>query len=119
VQVPFPTIALEILRFASASAHLQELVYLGRTYRAQEAYQRGLIDELVTKEELLPRAIEIARRLHDIPSETFILTKNQVRQPTMDRVERVAADQDARVLGLWRSPETHHAIQRYLDERLG
>ena len=119
VQVPFPTIALEILRFASASAHLQELVYLGRTYRAKEAYQRGLIDELVTMDKLLPRAIEIARRLHDIPSETFVLTKNQVRQPTMDRVERVATDQDARVLDLWRAPETNQAIQRYLDERFG
>jgi enoyl-CoA hydratase/carnithine racemase len=119
VQVPFPTIALEILRFASARAHLQELVYLGRTYLPQEAYERGLIDELVTKDELLPRAIEIAHRLQSIPRETFGLTKNQVRQPTMDRVQGVAADQDARVLDRWRSPDTLSAIQRYLDERFG
>jgi len=119
VQVPFPTIALEILRFASARAHLQELVYLGKTYRPREAYERGLIDELVTKEELLPRAIEIAYRLQNIPRETFGLTKNQVRQPTMDRVQGVASDQDARVLERWRSPDTLSAIQRYLDERFG
>lgn len=119
VQVPFPTIALEILRFASARAHLQELVYLGKTYRPQEAYERGLIDELVTKEELLPRAIEIAHRLQGIPRETFVLTKNQVRQPTMDRVQSVAANQDARVLDRWRAPDTLSAIQRYLDERFG
>lgn len=119
VQVPFPTIALEILRFASARAHLQELVYLGKTYRPREAYERGLIDELVTKEELLPRAIEIAHRLQNIPRETFGLTKNQVRQPTMDRVQGVASDQDARVLERWRSPDTLSAIQRYLDERFG
>ncbi len=119
VQVPFPTIALEILRFASARAHLQELVYMGKTYLPQEAYERGLIDELVTKEELLPRAIEIAHQLHDIPRETFTLTKNQVRQPTLERMERVAADQDARVLNLWRSPETQEAIRQYLAERFG
>jgi enoyl-CoA hydratase/carnithine racemase len=94
-------------------------VYLGKTYRPQEAYERGLIDELVTKEELLPRAIEIAHRLQGIPRETFVLTKNQVRQPTMDRVQSVAADQDARVLDRWRAPDTLSAIQRYLDERFG
>lgn len=119
VQVPFPTIALEILRFAAVNAHLQELVYLGKTYRVDEAYNRGLIDEVASDETLLDRAIEVAHRLHEIPRETFVLTKNQVRQPTVERLERVAVQQDADVLRLWRSPETHAAIRRYLDHRFG
>lgn len=119
VQVPFPTIALEILRFATVNAHLQELVYLGRTYRVDKAYDRGLIDEVAPGETLLDRAIEVASRLREIPQKTFALTKNQVRQPTCERLERVAAQQDTEVLQLWRSPETHVAIRQYLDRRFG
>jgi enoyl-CoA hydratase len=119
VQVPFPTIALEILRFASAGAHLQELVYLGKTYQPREAHHRGLVDELEAEDALLDRAIEVAAQLRATPRDTFVLTKRQVRRPTTERVERVAAEQDANVMALWRSPETHDAIRRYLEKRLG
>ncbi len=117
VQVPFPSVAIEILRFAAASAHLQELVYLGKTYLARDAYQRGLIDEVVQPEMLLERATEVALRLHEIPAETFALAKAQVRKPAVDAMDRHNPAEDAKVLALWRSPDTHAAIERYLAER--
>ncbi len=119
VPVPFPTVAIEILRLAAAGGHFQELVYLGKTYRVREAYERGLIDEVVPAAELLDRACSVAERLHAIPRETFGLTKRQVRQPTMRRIERWAPEIDPEVLALWKAPETVTAIRAFLKERLG
>ena len=119
VQVPFPTVAIEILRFAAAGAHFQELVYHGRTYLGAEAYERGLIDEIVPEGELVSRAIEVGTRLQGIPRETFLLTKRQVRQPALDRIERLGDALDAKVRELWLSPATRDAIESYVAERLG
>ncbi len=119
VQVPFPTAAIEILRFAVAGAHFQELVYLGRTYRVGEAKDIGLVDEIVAADKLLARAGEIARRMSEIPTATFRLTKAQVRQPALERMQRIAPDMDQKVIELWRSPDTSGAIARYLTERWG
>src|SRR5688572_26701038 len=42
VGVPFPAVALEVVRFAVASDRVQSLVYTGKTLLPQEALQAGL-----------------------------------------------------------------------------
>ena len=96
--VPFPLVAIEILRFATSTAHLQELVYGGKTYAAAEAYGRGLVDEVVPSGELLDQACETAARLSSDPIARFRITKRQLRRPAIERMERLAAQTDAEVL---------------------
>ena len=47
VGVPFPTAALEVVRFAVPREKLQSLIYTGRTLSAREALGAGLVDEVV------------------------------------------------------------------------
>lgn len=119
VQVPFPASAIEILRFAAARAHFQELVYFGRTYSAGEAYERGLLDEVVPPAEVLPRAVEAARRLQTIPPAGFWLTKQQLRWETWQRIQEATARTADEVAALWNAPATRASIRRYVAERLG
>jgi enoyl-CoA hydratase len=116
VGVPFPLVALEIVRFATSSSHLQELVYRGRTYGPDEAYQRGLVDELVASDKLREQAHAAAQGLATEPAARFRLTKRQLRAPTLASIDRHARETDADVLAEWTSPETLAAIRRYLDE---
>jgi enoyl-CoA hydratase len=114
VGVPFPLIAVEILRFATSAAHLQELVYRGATYRADQACQRGLVDEIVDPDALTTRAQAVAEGLAAEPVARFRLTKRQLRAPTLAAIERHAAETDTAVLAEWTRPETIESIARYL-----
>jgi len=114
VGLPFPFVALEVMRFATSEAHLQEIVYRGKTYAVTEAYERGLVDEIVEPETLLPRAIEVADELGSEPSARFKVTKRQLRQPTLDRMERYASETDDEVIAAWKDPASLASIRRYL-----
>jgi enoyl-CoA hydratase len=115
VGMPFPLVAIEILRFATSEAHLQELVYRGRTYPVDQAYERGLVDELIEPESLQTRAIEVARQLGSEPSARFSITKRQLRGPAIRLMDR-APETDAEVRAAWKDPATIAAIQRYVSE---
>jgi enoyl-CoA hydratase len=118
VGIPFPVVAIEILRFAASTQHLQELVYLGRSYTAEEAFRVGLIDEIGEQDALLDRALEVAGKLGAMPAARFGLTKLQLRAPSLDRIERQATHIDREVLKGWKDPETHAAIREYVEQTL-
>jgi enoyl-CoA hydratase len=113
VGMPFPLVAIEILRFATSEAHLQELVYRGRTYPVEEAYERGLVDELIEPESLQERALEVAQQVGSEPSARFRITKRQLRGPALELMER-AHETDAEVRAAWKDPTTLDAIRRYV-----
>lgn len=117
VGLPFPLVAIEILRFATSTAHLQELVYQGTTYPTDVAYERGLVDEVVGPNAVADRAHAVARRLAAEPVARFRLTKRQLRAPTLAAIAAHAAETDALVLAEWERPETLAAIRAYLDSR--
>lgn len=119
VGVPFPLIALEILRDVMPDRHTQEVIYSGTTYPVELARERGLVDELAASNQLMARALEVATRFAGIPSETFRLTKEQLRGHAMDRWNREAAGVDRRVAAAWASEDVQTAIRSYLDRTLG
>jgi enoyl-CoA hydratase len=108
VGVPFPLIAVEILKFA-AGRDAQQLAYSGATLTPAEALSKGLIDEVVDADALLPRAREAAARLAAIPAESFHLTKLSLRRGT---------NGDAEALRVWQRPEIHTHISDYLSRTI-
>lgn len=119
VGVPFPSWALEIMRFSTAREHLSEVVLTGRRYTPEEGMARGLLDEVVPAEALRDRALEVARELAAVPEPTFAHTKRQLRQPSVDRVHRHGPDFNSLAEALWASAEVAAAIRGYLDARVG
>lgn len=116
VGVPFPQVAIEILRFATSTAHLQDLVYRGMTYGADEAARRGLVDEVVDADLLSARARDVAVQLASDPPARFRITKRQLRRPALERMETLGPKTDAEVLAAWKDPATLRAISTYLEE---
>jgi len=109
VGVPFPAIAIEILKFA-AGRDAQSLVYSGRTISPDEAKLVGLIDEVVAPDFLHTRADLIARELAAIDGRNFAITKKQLRG---------AAVSDDEVVKMWSAPEVHEHIRGYLAKTVG
>ena len=119
VGVPFPAIALEIMRAVAPPRHLAEMVYGGRTVSVDEALGRGLIDAVVEPGALLDAALAEAEALAAIPAESFALTKAQLRQPARDFLALHAARIDREALACWSAPAAQDAIRRYVAKTLG
>ena len=115
VGVPFPTAAVEVLRFALAGRKLQSLVYMGATLSPGEALTAGLVDEVVPPELLGEHAVSLASRLGAMPPASFRLTKQALRRPFVEELERHGPAADQEVLAAWLSPRTLEAVRAYLD----
>jgi enoyl-CoA hydratase len=118
VGVPFPPTPLAIVRFAVPAGAFQRAVLSGRNYRADDALAAGLVDELVEPEELLPQAVAAAERMAAVPRRAFAHTKAQLRQPTLDHLERHADTANSEVLELWTSEPVRAAIRGYVERTL-
>jgi len=116
VGVPFPSIAMEIMRCAISPRYLENTVFSGATYAAAEALERGLIDEIVASDALLDRALVCAKALAALSPPAFAFTKRQTRQPAL---ERLAADSSHdEVERIWAAPETLARIRDYVARTL-
>jgi enoyl-CoA hydratase len=118
VGVPFPPIALEIMRFAAAPQHLSQAVYEGATFTPEEGLRRGLIDEVVDDAALLEQALAGARRLADLSPPVFALTKQQMRRPGLERARVEAEHLDAEVERMWADADTLARVQDYVARTL-
>lgn len=119
VGVPFPSWALEIVRFSTPPQHVQTVLLTGRAFSAEEGLRLGLLDEVVAPDQLMERAMAVARELGSVPEATFAHTKRQLRQPTINRVERHGPDFDALAEAMWASPETQNHVRAFLAARVG
>lgn len=114
VGVPFPRVPLEIVRFAVGDVAARRLIIGGQTYLPADAAVIGLVDEVVQPQELLPRAIAVARALaDDIPPDTFAITKAQLRRDACERIDR-CVDEDRAVTDIWAERATDGWVASYL-----
>jgi enoyl-CoA hydratase/carnithine racemase len=118
VGVPFPAVAMEIMRCALAPQHFEEAIFGAATYAPADAVGRGLVNELVEAEGLLDQAVAAARTLAALPPAVFALSKRQTRQPALERLENVGHTIDAAVEEIWTAPETLARIRDYVARTL-
>ncbi len=118
VGVPFPAWALEIARFATPPEHFQTLILTGRTWGADEALMRGLVDEVVDAEQLETRALSVAEELGALLPETFAATKLAVRRPLFEAVAASMAN-DSAVVNAWTSPEVAQRMRSFIEQNIG
>lgn len=114
VGVPFPPLAFEIMRFASAHKFFPEVIYSAATYAPEEAVKRGLADEIVPPEKLVELSIEHAERLAALRPDAFAQTKRQMRQPVADALARHGEYTEAAVADIWLGAETIASMRDYV-----
>ncbi|MGZ7079103.1 MAG: enoyl-CoA hydratase/isomerase family protein [Thermoanaerobaculia bacterium] len=119
VGVPFPPLALEIVRFAIPRQHIQSMLYLGRTIEVAEAHAMRIVDEVVSGEALSARAQSMAAQIAAVAPEAFRITKRQLREPFLRDAARVAAASADEIDAIWAAPATHERIRAYLAKTIG
>ena len=118
VGVPFPPIALEIMRFSIPPQHFRTVVYRADTHEPPAALALGLLDEAVESDALLECALARAERLASVRAETFAITKREIRRPVMERVRALDRDTAPEVRDRWLDPRTLGVIRDYLDRTI-
>jgi enoyl-CoA hydratase len=113
VGVPFPPVAMEILRHAIGPA-AGHLVLTAALLDASQAQSIGLVHDVTGPDDLLDSAINRAQQMAQIPAEVFAFSKRQLQQPARDRIAARSGGDEA-VLAMWSSDRTQAAIARYLD----
>jgi enoyl-CoA hydratase len=119
VGVPFPPIAVEILRAALPAERLASTLLGGEIVSADEAFARRCTDELVAPEALLPRAIAAARELAAAPARSYALTKRALRAPALESLAARNPAASREVLAAWASDEVLAAVRAYAERTLG
>ena len=112
VGVPFPTVALEIMRHAIGPA-AGNLVLTARLLDAAQAQSIGLIHDVAAPEALLDSAVALAQAMAKTPAEVFSLSKRQLQLPARAAMDGHDADEVAIAAG-WESSGTRDAIAGYL-----
>ncbi len=115
VGLPYPVIALEIMRFTAVPAYFREVIFGGGRYPAEAAATRGLVDVIVDPEALLADAVEAARSLASLAPAAFALTKSQTRQPVLDQLQKYGDVFDAAADEIWLAPESASRIRDYVS----
>lgn len=118
VGVPFPTLALEIVRFAVPPRYLPEFTLSGATYATDEALKRGWIDEVAEPEDLMDDAMAVAREFSLLSPAAFTQTKMQIRQSATERLKESGKVTDKAVTEIWTAPATLAYIRDYVARTL-
>ena len=81
IGMTLPYFGVELARARLTSSHLSRAVNLAQVYDAGGAVQAGYLDEAVSEEDLLPRAIALAEQLSALDMEAHKSTKARTREP--------------------------------------
>jgi enoyl-CoA hydratase len=117
--IPFPHVALEILRACLDPARFRSLLFRGFLVDPETAKLDGIVDEVVEPEEVLEVATSAARELAALAGQTFAISKMQIRAPARLRLANLTEDEKKRILAAWLDPATREAIREYVERTLG
>jgi len=81
--IPFPAVAMAVLRAELPPAVARRLTLLARNYGPDAALADGILDELQPADRVLARAHELATDLASIPRDAYQRIKHQLRADTI------------------------------------
>ena len=113
VGLPFPVAALEICRYTMGPS-VTRAVLQADNIDVRTAADRGWIDEVVTPEDLVPRAVEVARALGQHPATAYAAMKEQLHRHARAAIDG-GVELDATVRAVWKSDQTRGRISAFLD----
>lgn len=119
VGVPLPSEGIEIMRSVTGAKDFQQMVLTGATFVGQEAVEVGLADEVASNERMLEVCHRVAEKLTYVPPSVYELSKRQLRQGVMQRIQTGEREFGDQIRALWYSDTVRNAVREYVEQRLG
>jgi len=89
--VPYPTMAIAVVAAELSAPAARRLVLRADLVDAADLRELGAFDEVVPNDEVLDRALVVARDLGALPSSAYAATKRRLRAPTLALAARLQA----------------------------
>ena len=115
VGVQFPTVPLEIARYAFGP-RASLLALTAGTYDVDEALRMGLVDAAPGPDELLPEAVKRAGVLAGYPAHVYAATKEQLHREARRRIDERRIADDKAAAEVWTDGSTLAGIKAFLDQ---
>jgi enoyl-CoA hydratase len=117
VGVQFPTVPLEIARYAFGP-QAARLALTTEAFGVDDAVRLGLVDEVVSADNLLTDAVARATKLAQFPAHVYASTKAQLHRQARRQIDERRRADDAAAMEVWTSDDTLANISAFLV-RLG
>ncbi len=114
--VPFPSATMEIVKVELQPDVARRLVLTGNNISSAEALKHGVFDELQPADNVLARAIEVAKDFCTIPQEAYSRIKKQLRGAALERIKDIVRSGGDPLLDKWLGHEAKTASERLLGE---
>src|SRR3954449_1251492 len=115
VGVPYPACAMAVVRAELSAAAARVLVLRAELISWADALEMRAIDELVEHSAVLPRALEVASEMAQLPRSAYPGVKQQLRRETLEVLEAVVGGRADPVAVGWVSSEAASASAAILD----
>ncbi len=121
-----PFIALGIVPEAASTVLLplligrqraSELFMLGSPLTAQRAFDIGIVNAVLSPEQLFPTAIAVTQVLAEKPAAALRACKELMKRPYAAEVERALREEVEVIAERLESPETREALNAFLEKR--
>lgn len=121
-----PFIALGIVPEAASTVLLpllvgrqraSELFMLGSPLTAQRAFEIGIVNAVLSPEQLFPTAIAVTQVLAEKPAAALRACKELMKRPYAAEVERALREEVEVIAERLESPETREALNAFLEKR--
>jgi len=106
------TSGVEILKFWVGGRNAETILYRGEMYLAEDARALGLVDEVVSKEELHETAQRIAQDFANKDGRAFKSVKALLRKQVAEEIERSERDSILEFVDIWYSESTWKNLEK-------
>lgn len=96
---------------------IKELVLQGKTLKAQEALEAGLVDALLPEEGFLEAALREAQKLAKLPPKAYASVKRSLRKVALPDEEAAWREAQAEFAGLFEGPEAAEGLLAMKEKR--
>jgi len=95
----------------------RDLLLTGRLFDAEEAYKLGLVTEIVTPEQLMPRALQLAGQLMENSPASLRTTKALLSSYTKEQLDRQLKNAIKENAGIRQTADFKEGITSFLEKR--
>jgi enoyl-CoA hydratase len=90
--IPYPAAAIGVVRVEMSPQAARQLVLGADLVVPQRALELGVVDEIATPGQVVPRALEVAAAYAALPRDAYTRVKRQLRGSAIEAIERAVAD---------------------------
>ena len=119
VGVTFPVVALEMAKAELSATMSRRFLLSGLNIKADEARDHKVIDEIVGRDTVLSRAVEVARDYAKIPPIAYADVKRQLRSEVLIKARAAIDGREDPALQGWFTEETRSTAAALLKAATG